>query len=147
MTSEKFKIEIIIILDSRLRRNRRYIILLIDNCSAHPNINELLTHIKLVFQPPKTTSILQLMYFSVNLNLKVYYRKLLVMDQNLDFKIDVFQDIQIIEDSCSTVPEKTIINCFNHTIGYDSDNNEENVQRKSFVDQLYFLIFLKQNVS
>ena len=81
------------------------IILLIDNCSAHPNINEFLTNIKLVFLPPNTTSILQPMDSGVILNFKDNYRKLLVMEMirccnlNLDFKINVFQAIQMIEDS------------------------------------------------
>ena len=141
MTSEIFKIEIMK-WDSELRRDLRNIILLIDNCSAHPNINEFLTNIKLVFLPPNTTSILQPMDSGVILNFKVNYRKLLVMemirccDLNLDFKINVFQAIQMIEDSWSTVLEKTIINCFNHAIGYDSDTKEENAQSEPFVDQL-----------
>ena len=57
-------------------------------------------------------------------------------DLNLDFKINVFQAIQMIEDLWSTVLEKTIINCFNHAIAYGGDTKEENAQSEPFVDQL-----------
>ena len=55
MKSDIFKHELLK-WDSELRRNSRKILLINDNCSAHPNINDLLTNIKLVFLPPNTTS-------------------------------------------------------------------------------------------
>ena len=132
MKSDIFKQELMK-WDAELRQVRRKILLLIDNCPAHPNLNEVLTNIKLVFFPPNTTSVLQPMDAGVIKNFKVNYRKLLVMDlircidQKIDFKPSVFDAIQMIEDSWNRVSAQTIQNCFRHSkIMLRSDENTDN---------------------
>ena len=45
-------------LDSSFRAQDRKVVLLIDNCTAHPEIQNL-TNINLIFLPPNRTSVLQ----------------------------------------------------------------------------------------
>ena len=91
--------------DSELKGHNRKIILITDNCSAHPNINEHLVNIKLVFLPTNTTRVLQPMNARHIQNFKVNYRKLLIIDlfrcidQNIEFKSTDFDAIQMIEDA------------------------------------------------
>ena len=51
----------------------RNIALLIDNCPAHLSVSDR-TNVQLVFVPPNTTSVLQLMYQGVIRSLKAHYR-------------------------------------------------------------------------
>ena len=55
----------------------RKVALIIDNCPAHPII-ENLSHLKLVFLPPNTTSVTQPMNQGVIKCLKAHYKKRLV---------------------------------------------------------------------
>ena len=54
-------------------------------------------------------------------NFKVNYRKLLIIDLfrcidlNIEFKLTVFNAIQMIEDYWNTVYGQTITNCIDHT--------------------------------
>ena len=57
MTSELFE-EWVRKLDRMFRDKARNIVLIIDNCPAHPDVSNL-TNVKLVFLPPNTTSVLQ----------------------------------------------------------------------------------------
>lgn len=59
--------------DNELARNHHKIILLLDNCTAHPRL-EGLSAIKLRFIPANTTSVLQPMDQGVIRSLKVQYR-------------------------------------------------------------------------
>ena len=63
--------------DRELREAGRRILLLVDNCSAHPALDTL-TNIYLEFLPPNTTSMIQPMDQGVIRNLKVNYRKQLI---------------------------------------------------------------------
>ena len=56
MTKDMFS-EWLYALNNKMRAQKRSILLLLDNCSTHPNIK--LSNIKLVFLPPHTTSHLQ----------------------------------------------------------------------------------------
>ena len=72
MNSEIFE-EWVCKLERKFRVDDRKIALIIDNCLAHPSISNL-TNVQIVFWPPNTTSILQLMYQGVKRSLKVHYR-------------------------------------------------------------------------
>ncbi|XP_057316743.1 tigger transposable element-derived protein 4-like [Hydractinia symbiolongicarpus] len=61
-------------LDQKFRVDGRKIVLIIDNCPAHPSISNL-TNIHLVFLPPNTTSVLQPMDQGVIRSLKAHYRR------------------------------------------------------------------------
>ncbi len=80
---------------------------MVENYSAHPNINALLTNIKLVFIPPNTTNVLQPMDAGIIRNLKHYYKKTVIikMTHKYDsdafkiFKITLVDAIRILDDS------------------------------------------------
>lgn len=59
--------------DEELTKKGRKIVLLLDNCNAHPHVQGLKS-IRLVFLPPNTTSVLQLMDQGVIRSLKCSYR-------------------------------------------------------------------------
>ena len=64
-------------LDKRFVCAGRKIVLVIDNCPAHPNIEASFKAIKLLFLPPNTTVKLQPCDQGIIQNLKVRYRKYL----------------------------------------------------------------------
>ena len=78
MTSELFEAELMK-WDNELQHKNRKILLLIDNCTAHVNIQQKLKNIKQVFLPPNSTSVLQPMDQGVIRSLKSHFRKLLIL--------------------------------------------------------------------
>ena len=75
MTSEIFK-EFLANLNKSMKQKDRNIVLIVDNCKAHPKIT--LTNVKLVFLPANSTSRLQAMDLGVIHALKANYRQRLV---------------------------------------------------------------------
>ena len=66
-------------LNKDMRRQRRNVLLLVDNCSAHtPSSADSLTNVRLKFLPPNTTSIIQPCDQGIIRNLKSYYRTQIV---------------------------------------------------------------------
>ena len=65
-------------LDQRLRKEKRTILLFIDNCSAHPT-DLSFTNIKIIFFPPNMTSVLQPMDQGVIKTFKHYYRREVIL--------------------------------------------------------------------
>ena len=62
-----------------MRRQRRQILLLVDNCSAHPPTSaDRLNNIKLSFLPPNTTAVIQPCDQGIIRNLKGHYRSQVV---------------------------------------------------------------------
>lgn len=72
MTADLFEAEICN-WDTELAKKGRRIALLLDNCTAHPQLAAL-TNIQLTFLPPNTTSVLQPMDQGVIRSLKCHYR-------------------------------------------------------------------------
>lgn len=107
--------------DSRLRMKNRKILLALDNCSAHPDINQTLTNIKLCFLPPNTTSVLQPLDQGIIKNFKVHYReilltkKLMTIDENKNFHLTILDAIEYIKRAWDSVTQLTIANCFKHS--------------------------------
>ncbi|XP_057312199.1 tigger transposable element-derived protein 4-like [Hydractinia symbiolongicarpus] len=96
----------------------RKIVLIIDNCPAHPDVGGL-SNIKLIFLPPNTTSVSQPMDQGVIRCLKSLYRQKLVnmMIQNLEKgkdlpKVSILRALQILVSSWDKVKKETIVNCF-----------------------------------
>jgi len=77
MTSEEFS-KFVKKFDARMKRERRRVLLFIDNCPAHPIDYPGLTNVKVVFLPKNCTSRLQPMDQGVIRNLKHFYRLRLV---------------------------------------------------------------------
>lgn len=63
-------------LNNKMKLANRNILLLVDNCSAHPNLQK--SNVKVVFLPPNTTSKLQPCDAGIIQNVKLLYRKRLV---------------------------------------------------------------------
>ena len=105
-------------LDQKFRVDGRKIVLIIDNCTAHPSISNL-TNIHLVFLPPNTTSVLQPMDQGDIRSLKAHYRRRVVrllcsaLENNKPLpKISILSGMKILADSWEAVTKQTIINCF-----------------------------------
>ena len=105
-------------LDRTFRMEGGKIALLIDNCPVHPSVSDL-TNVRLVFQPPNTTSVLQPMDQGVIRSLKAHYRGTVVrrlcraLDKTKTLpKISILQAMKILVSSWEAVSAQTIVNCF-----------------------------------
>lgn len=127
MTSEIFEKELRS-WDIQLRAVKRKILLLVDNCAAHPHMFNL-ENIKLVFLPPNTTSVLQPMDQGVIRSLKSHFRKQLVLKiiENLNNavqeKISLLDAIRMVNQAWLRVEASTIRNAFRHG-GLQCESNE-----------------------
>lgn len=117
--------------DNKIFRQKKKMLLLVDNCPAHPNL-ENLKAIKLVFLPPNTTSVLQPMDQGVIKSLKTQFRKLQIMKileelKNTDSrpkKLNVLEAILLVSKAWDRVSQKTISNCFAHA-GFHSTTSAQ----------------------
>ena len=105
-------------IDAKMKSAKRKILLLVDNCRAHPIISDL-EAVELVFLPKNTTAKLQPMDMGVIRSLKAYYRTLLVRKvlECLDAgnsapKISVLDAMFMATSAWKSVTSQTIINCF-----------------------------------
>ena len=126
MTSQIFT-EWLAAWDSYLTKVNRKILLLVDNCTAHPHVSTL-KNIQLKFLPPNTTSLIQPMEQGIIKNLKTLYRKELVhmtlayIEENIlnpfstaidvSSKISILQAVSFVAKSWREAKEATIINFF-----------------------------------
>ena len=92
--------------------------LLLDNCTAHPQEIPGLVNIKLAFMPPNVTSVIQPMDAGVNKNLKHHYRKMilqrkiLAIENKEEFKLNMKERLFLLARSWNLVTCQTISNCF-----------------------------------
>lgn len=125
--------------DYKLFRQNKKMLLLLDNCSAHPKLNNLKA-IKLVFLPANTTSKLQPMDQGVIKALKTEFRKLQLTKilehhetSNKPYKLNMLEAIIFISEAWDRVSKQTISRCFRHagfTSQLDNDSSfdeEENL--------------------
>ncbi|KII70390.1 Tigger transposable element-derived protein 6 [Thelohanellus kitauei] len=126
MTSEVFR-KRLTSWDRNLKLKQRKILLLVENCVAHPHLDNL-QNIKLKFLPPKTTSLVQLMDMGVIKNFKTLYSGkflnyiLKSIDENLltssttareiSSKFSLLQAIQFVADLWVAIKTTPIQNCF-----------------------------------
>lgn len=107
-------------LNSKMNRERRHIILLMDNAKCHDcdNINNL-SNVKIHFLPPNTTSHLQPLDQGIIYSLKAQYRKLLcknriqaydLYEDQIPPPVDILESINLIAKAWRVVTKKTIIN-------------------------------------
>ena len=104
--------------DQKFESEGRKITLIIDNCPAHPQIDNLKA-INLVFLPPNTTSKIQPMDQGVVRSTKAHYRSGCVhkfieaIDQNKPMPtITVLNAMVLLMQAWSTVSKETVRNCF-----------------------------------
>ena len=117
MTSDLFE-EWVREIDRKFQREDRKIALIVDNCPAHPDTNDLKA-IELVFLPQNTTSHTQPMDQGVIWSLKSKYRILSVrriitaLENDEDMSsFSVLDAMKMLVLSWESVTEETIINCF-----------------------------------
>uniref|UniRef100_A0A1B6C4M0 HTH CENPB-type domain-containing protein n=1 Tax=Clastoptera arizonana TaxID=38151 RepID=A0A1B6C4M0_9HEMI len=119
--------------DMELASKNRKILLLVDNCAAHPKLN--FTNINLLFFPANCTSVLQPMDQGVIRSLKNHYRKQLLkkiiicMDTVTPVNITVLDGIQFLDNAWSKVTPRTISRCFRKSKLSDPipDDDEDDV--------------------
>lgn len=124
MTSQLFEEEIRK-WDAELKGKK--ILLLVDNCPAHPVISDL-QNIELCFLPANTTSVLQPMDQSVIKSLKSHYRRRLLMELvecNGNLKINILDAIHMISKSWEEVTTKTIKHSFKHAGWLEDEGSTE----------------------
>ena len=114
-------------LNKKCESEKRKVALITDNCPAHPIIDNL-SHIKLVFLPPNTTSVSQSMDKGIIRCLKTHYRKRLVklmlrsLDSNKPLpKVSLLTALQLFASAWNEVSQATIVNCFKKAKVSDED--------------------------
>lgn len=116
MTSDLFS-KWLIKLDKRFIKEKRQVVLFIDNCTAHNTI-PVMENVKVVFFPANMTSVVQPMDQGIIKNLKHFYRNLLVEnilsgDGNaLKIKLDILQASRMCKKAWDKVKPETIKNGF-----------------------------------
>ena len=128
MTSEKFE-KWLRKVNNSMRVEDRKIAMILDNFSVHPNLT--LSHVKIFFLPPNTTSMTQPMDAGIIKNLKCHYRRflirkrLLAVDSETGFKLDLLQALDWLKMSWDNVTPATIKHCYKHVGFKDVPDTEE----------------------
>lgn len=110
-------------LNNRMKAQGRHILLLLDNCGAHPYLE--FSNIKLAFLPPNTTSKLQPLDGGIIAQVKALYRKrmlrhlLVEMDEvstssQLAKSISLLDAIRWLSNAWCAVKPSTVAKCFAH---------------------------------
>lgn len=134
MTKQEFDV-LVRRFDARMRAQNRTVLLFLDNCSAHGQIDNL-TNTQLVFFPPNTTSKLQPVDQGIGACLKLYFRKHLLRKvithiddgrsaSEIANDITILDAINWIARSWTEVKSETIINCF-HKAGFPVTHEDKN---------------------
>ena len=116
-------------IDRKFHAEGRKVALIIDNCPAHPEVQNLKAT-KLFFLPPNTTSQTQPMDQGVIRSLKASYRKRVVrktiqsIEKNKSLpKISLLQGMQMLVSAWEAVTVTTVVNCFRKSkISVESQN-------------------------
>ena len=104
-------------LDSRFVTEKRKVAMVVDNCPAHPNILKAIT---LVFLPPNTTSKSQPCDQGIIQNLKLHYRKHLILqlltsiEAGTEFQFNLLDAIYLLRLAWYSVSPTTVARCFKH---------------------------------
>ncbi len=114
------------------RMNGRKVLIIVDNCPAHPKIVEGLRNVELFFLPPNTTSKIQPCDAGIIRAFKAHYRRRLYLSilQVLEAeasnteKINILNAINFANLAWNfDVKETTIANCFRHCKIRSEENN------------------------
>ena len=105
-------------MDTKFTKEKKKVALIIDNCPAHPTIDNLKS-IELVFLPPNTTSKLQPMDQGVIRSLKAYYKSLalqrlvVAIDKGKDLPVfSILDAMKMLDLAWQEVKTSTVVNCF-----------------------------------
>ncbi|GFX05288.1 tigger transposable element-derived protein 6 [Trichonephila clavipes] len=126
MTTELFN-EWLVSLNSDMKREKRIILLFLDNCTVHNNAPPL-SNVKLQFSPPNSTSKLQPLDQGIIHNFKTFYRREVVKSvlDNLEIQqnvitISILTALIMIDNAWRAVTPLTIHSCFKMS-GFSSLN-------------------------
>ena len=105
-------------MDTKFTKEKKKVALIIDNCPAHPTIDNL-ESIELIFLPPNTSSKLQPMDQGVIRSLKAYYKALawqrlvVGIDKGKDPPVfSILDAMKMLDLAWQKVKTSTIVNCF-----------------------------------
>ena len=105
-------------MDTKFTKDNKIVALIIDNCPAHPTINNVKS-IELIFLPPNTMSKLQPMDQGVIRSLKAYYKALslqrlvVAIDKGKDLPVfSIFAAMKMLDLVRQKLKSSTIFNCF-----------------------------------
>lgn len=143
-------------LDNSLNKK---ILLFIDNCSAHPDLDGL-KNITFIFLPKNTTSLNQPMDMGIIRCLKSNYRRSMMqkildlidigdINQNetaidISRKFTILSAIRILSDSWKEITNKTIANCFKKA-GFIKNNNSNDIVYLQEEDYSYYYQEISNN--
>lgn len=107
--------------DKRLGRQRRKVLLFLDNATSHPDLK--LKNVKLIFFPPNTTSHCQPLDQGIIQNFKIRYRRLILTRilaeleeissaDELAQKINVLDSVTWIQTAIRQIESTCVQNCF-----------------------------------
>ncbi|GFY16938.1 tigger transposable element-derived protein 6 [Trichonephila clavipes] len=125
MTTELFN-EWLVSLNSHMKREKRHILLFLDNCTMHNNAPPL-SNVKLQFFPPNSTSKLHPLDMSIIHNFKTFYRCEVVksvldsLENQQNVTISLLTALSIIDKAWRAVTPLTIDSCFKKS-GFHSPN-------------------------
>ena len=118
-------------LDRRFAAQDRKIVLIVDNCPAHPIVDGLKA-IELIFPPPNTTSKTQPMDQDVIRSLKAFYCHSIIKRYITSInvgrspkKVNMFEAMTLLTAAWECVSPITIVNCFRKT-GISSESQVRN---------------------
>ena len=122
-------------LDAKFLAQNRKVAMIVDNCTAHPRLDDLKA-MELIFLPPNCTSVLQPCDQGIIKNMKHLYRKKIVKEMILhiesqsrgvttdkEFLVDEYQALVYLRSAWAQVTEETIKNCFRHA-GFKKTNED-----------------------
>ncbi|XP_003737359.1 tigger transposable element-derived protein 6-like, partial [Galendromus occidentalis] len=124
MTRELFS-EWLLKFDRQMKAEKRNVLLLLDNCSAH-NVVPRMTNIRVEYFPPNCTSILQPLDLGIIRAVKARYRKslirLILVSENAgkDTKVDVRQAMKMLSNAWSEIIPTTIRRCWEKSCVFSS---------------------------
>lgn len=128
--------------NNRMKAQERRILLLVDNCAAHPHIE--LSNIKLVFLPPNTTSKLQPLDGGIIAQVKALYRKrmlrhlLVEMDEvstatQLAKSITLLDAVRWLGNAWFAIKPSTCVKCFAHCGLVDATTSSSTIEEQEEV--------------
>jgi hypothetical protein len=138
--------------DQKMHRQKRKVLMVVDNCPAHPRVLNLKAT-ELVFLPPNTTSKLQPCDQGIIYNLKCHYRKEMMkqlihhMDEGgtaNDFSISLLDAMIKLQSAWKSVTQQSIANCFGKAGFVFGDVTNDEVESTEIDDEEEILKALKE---
>ena len=125
--------------NQRMASKNRRVLLILDNCPAHPNVPNL-TSVRLIFLPPNTTSVTQPLDQGIIQSVKLRYRRFLLqsrlqaIDVNKSFHLSILDAILMLNRAWQQLSSLVITNCFRKAHFVRDNDSEKSFEEPDFVD-------------